>query len=145
MNKMVSEFTAHPSSKRRRLKHDIITLGTEVGINGRELKKKIVSVHWRFSAESVKENANLLSEKILFKVKGTLLSRISATSSSCFYMHAWHACLQSPNPFISEWKIKLSKRIYFTKVNALHLRTVTWSVDNGENKPYFSPKDLDDQ
>lgn len=40
MNKMVSEFTAHPYSKRRILKHDIIALGTEVGINGREGKKK---------------------------------------------------------------------------------------------------------
>lgn len=63
MNKMVSEFTAHPYSKRRILKHDIIALGTEVGINGREEKKKIVSAHWRFSAESVKENESLLSEK----------------------------------------------------------------------------------
>lgn len=42
-------------------------------MKGRE--KKIVSVHWRFSAESVKENESLLSEKIIFKVKGTLHSR----------------------------------------------------------------------
>lgn len=37
---MVSEFIAHPYSKRRIFKHDIIALGTEVGNNGRELKKK---------------------------------------------------------------------------------------------------------
>lgn len=36
---MVSEFIAHPYSKRRILEHDIIALGTEVGINGREKKK----------------------------------------------------------------------------------------------------------
>lgn len=67
---MVSEFISHPYSKRRIFKHDIIALGTEVGNNGRELKKKkIVSAHWRFSAESEKENENLLSEETIFKVK----------------------------------------------------------------------------
>lgn len=44
-------------------------------------------------------------------------------------MHALHACLQSPNPFISEWKIKLSKRIHFIKVNDLQLRTVTLTME----------------
>lgn len=53
--------------------------------------------------------------------------------SVCVYY--MHASLQSPNPFVSEWKRKLSKRIYFTKVSDLHLRTVTWSVDTGGNKP----------
>lgn len=49
MNEMVSEFTAHPYSKRRILKHDIIALGTEVGINEREGKKDSFSALEIFS------------------------------------------------------------------------------------------------